>query len=145
MKSRIAVILFFLASMALIPGLFVCSWEKPESDPCMCFRNDSSSAITGLRFKETGSTEWVYSYFDSVQYSGYGFDCSEGTFDMDVDSGTYDFEMMASGGSTFRGWTAVPYDGENIGFLITNYTGTTVYGSVNDDCEQTGTAYYADY
>ena len=129
----------------MLSGLFTgCGDSGSDSLPCMCFLNNSSNAATGLRYRISGTTSWTYSAFDETVYSGDGFDCSEGTFDVAVAAGTYDFEILYSSG-TIRGWTSVSYDGGNIGFWVTDLTSTSVYGAVGESCNQSGTAYNADY
>lgn len=145
MKRKEAFIIFLFL---LTGGLIFSCINKDDKDemPCLCFKNNSSSYVSGVRYRLTGTTAWTYSIFDeNVSTGGDGFSCEEGTFDIKIPAGSYDFEVLNTSSSSLRGWEDVPYDGGNIGFLVTNSTSGSLYGSVDSNCNQTGTAYSADY
>ena len=111
----------------------------------MCFQNNSNITAISIRFRLHGTDSWTNIVFDDPVYgSGDGFDCAEGTFKTTIAAGNYDFEIRSSTG-TIRGWIDVPYNGGNIGFLVTSNLSTSIYGPVNSSCVQSGQEYYADY
>jgi len=138
---KIIHILLLIVSLAMGAVYINCSTQKDEdSMPCMCFQNDSSSSVSGIRYRVSGSSVWIPKYFDTTQYSGDGFDCSEGEFDTEIDEGTYDFQII--GGST-QTWLSVPYDGGNVGFVAASTLANSLYGSVDNNCNPDGTIYSA--
>lgn len=143
---------FFILFLCLITaGVIISCFSEDDKDedsmPCLCFKNNSSTVISGIRYRLSGTDSWTPIVFDeNVSTGGDGFDCSEGTFKKEIEEGTYDFEIRDySNSSTVRGWTDVPYDGGNIGFLVTSTTSGSMYGAVDKECSSEGTAYYADY
>jgi len=124
-------------------GLFSsCNNTNDDSNPCVCFRNDSSTAISGIKYRLSGTVSWTYSYFEETQYGGDGFDCSEGEMDTQLDDGTYDFQLIKSGGSDYWIWYSVNYTGGNLGFLVSNTAGASLCAAVDDNCDQKGSVYY---
>lgn len=141
-KSVLMLVLFLSAA-----GLFSGCVNKDSDDdtlPCLCFRNDSGESVSGIRYRITGTTGWTTSIFDDDLSSGNGYDCSEGRFRTAVAAGTYDFEILNSSNEAIRGWDGVPYNGGSVGFWVTTLASSSMYGAVDGNCGQAGTAYYAD-
>jgi hypothetical protein len=145
MKKLSVFLISGLVITCFVTSCFLSDDEKEDSLPCMCFQNNSGTTAVSIRYRVAGSSSWTNIIFDDAVYgSGDGFDCAEGTFKAAVAAGTYDFEIRSSV-DTIRGWSSVPYNGGNIGFLVTSSTGTSIYGAVDGNCQQAGLAYYADY
>lgn len=150
MKRKLIIVIAVLSIVTgvIVAGCFFSDDDDPENVgalPCMCLINYSSTGITGLRYRVSGTSTWITRDFGITIVTNGGIDCPNGTFASALPAGTYDFEFYSSGGGTVRGWTSDPYAGGNIGFQVTDNTGTSVYTPVDNNCNSIGNTYYADY
>lgn len=147
--KKISILMLIISCIFL---LFSACSEDSKSDapqnPCMCLINYSNTTAYGIAYRPISSSQWSIKPFDDPVYtSGDGVNCREGVMDSVAPSGNYEIRVYGSGGysSPIWTWNNVPYNGGNIGFYLSTTSSTSLYGSVDSNCQSNSTQYHASY